>query len=77
MNEILKWLIKLSVSGVFWVFCLSVTVEGRTVFSYAHNYLINNTFVEMLDGELADLWSKVYKTARTTFSENQEIEKKL
>ena len=74
MNDIVKWLAKTSSAGILWVFLLSITVEGRTIFSYANSFLVQNALVRMLDEELGDLWYKVYTTAQTTYHEIRETD---
>ena len=69
MNDLLKWLFKTTFIGIFWVFILSITLNGRPFFNYANNLLVQNSLVRMLDEELASLWVKVAKTARVTFKE--------
>lgn len=76
MNDFLKWLGKVMLTGVIWVFLLSITVGGRSLFSYANDILVQNALVQYVDEELADLWSKVKKTARVTFSEMTKVEEK-
>jgi hypothetical protein len=76
MNDIIKWIFRTTMIGVAWVFILSVTVSGRTVFSYANNTLVQNTFVQMLDEELSSLWFKVYNTARVTFDQMTNSDQK-
>ncbi len=76
MNDFLKWCLKTTLIGAFWVFFLSITINGRSLFSYANGVLIQNSVVQYLDEELADLWSKITKTARVTFSEMSEGDKK-
>ncbi|MGE0173874.1 MAG: hypothetical protein AB7T49_13850 [Oligoflexales bacterium] len=76
MNDFIKWILRTTLIGVAWVFLLSVTVNGRTVFSYANNTLVQNNFVQMLDQELTTLWFKVYNTARITFDQMTNPDRK-
>ena len=76
MNDFFKWCSKILITGVFWVFFLSITISGRSLFSYANDIFVQNTLVQYVDEELADFWSKVKKTARVTFSEMSEVEEK-
>lgn len=76
MNDFIKWVTRTSLIAVFWVFILSITIDGRSLFSYANRLLVQNSLVQMLDEELADLWDKIYNTAKVTFSETKE-EKKI
>jgi len=76
MDDIIKWLVRVSFIGIFWVFFLSITIDGRSIFSYANDALVQNSFVQFLDEELADLWSKIAETARVTFSEMSQGDRK-
>jgi hypothetical protein len=69
MNDFLKWSVKTSGTAILWVFILSISVKGRTVFSYANEVLVQNPMVQMVDEELSEVWDKIYLTARRTFSE--------
>jgi len=76
MDDIFKWFVRVSFIGIFWVFFLSITIEGRSIFSYANDTLVQNSFVQFLDEELADLWSKIAETARVTFTEMSQGDRK-
>ncbi|SME89698.1 hypothetical protein [Pseudobacteriovorax antillogorgiicola] len=69
MSAILRWIGTHLLTAVFWVFVLSINYDGRTLFSYAHETIIQNDIVRALDEELEDLWVRVYETARITFAE--------
>lgn len=76
MNDLLKWVLKVSLQAVAWVFILSINVSGRPLFMHAHDTLVDNTLVHTVDEELADLWTKLSKTAQTTFSEQESDDEK-
>ena len=76
MDDIFKWFVRVSFIGIFWVFFLSITIEGRSIFSYANDTLVQNSFVQFLDEELADLWSQIAETARVTFTEMSQGDRK-
>ena len=71
MNDLLKWLSRTVLTAVVWVFVLSVNVEGRTLFSYANEILVQNSVVRMVDEELSELWDKVYVTAKKAAEESE------
>lgn len=75
-NDFLKWCLRTVFIGIFWVFFLSITIDGRPLFSYANETLVQNRIVRYLDEELADLWYRVKETARLTFSDMSEIDRK-
>lgn len=77
MNDFFKWSLKTLCIGAFWVFFLSITIGGRSLFSYANQALVQNAAVQFIDSELADLWDRVAKTARVTFSEMSEGDRKV
>ena len=72
MNDVIKWMLRTGATAVIWIFLLSININGRSVFSYANEILVQNAFIEMLDRELEELWSKVYTTASSTFSEESD-----
>ncbi len=39
--------------GVIWVFVLSIRVDGQTIFSRAHEVLVNNQVVAAIEGQAA------------------------
>lgn len=67
-KDALKWIAKLSLSAIFWIFILSIRVDNRTLFSYANNFLVQNSFLEIVD-TIADTLYNVSDAAKTTFSE--------
>ena len=77
MNDIIKWVLKVALQGILWVFLLSISVSGRPIFEHAHATLVQNAFVQTLDEELGDLWDKLSRTAAVTFSKSPEEDKAL
>lgn len=65
----LRWLGKQALLGVLWVYLLSFTFNGRSLFSYANSFLVQNIAVETLDQKLTDTWHRVYRTAQVGFRE--------
>ncbi|MEZ4742554.1 MAG: hypothetical protein R3B45_08915 [Bdellovibrionota bacterium] len=72
MNEFIKIILKMALQMVVWVFILSISWSGRTLFDRAHELLIRNSIVEAVDSELANVWYKVKETAKLTFSDNDD-----
>ena len=68
-KDALKWIAKLSLSAIFWIFILSIRVDNRTLFSYANNFLVQNSFLEIVD-TVADTLYNVSDAAKSTFSED-------
>jgi hypothetical protein len=78
MNDIFKWIGSFFMHLIMWVFILSVRWDGRTMFSYANDILVQNALVQTLDEEMAEVWYRVSETAKVTFSQtDQEDQKKL
>jgi hypothetical protein len=77
MNDLVKKAAKISGIGILWVFLLSINVNGRTMFSYANDILVQNSLVRMLDEELAGLWDKVCRASRVTMKEFQDKQEKV
>lgn len=76
MNDMIKWVFKVALQGIVWVFLLSISVNGRTLFEHAHQTLVQNTLVQTMDEELGDLWTKLSRTASATFSEKSKNDDK-
>lgn len=68
MSIVLKWLATHVITAILWVFVLAINFEGRTLFSYAHEYVIQSEYVQKADENLEELWNKAYRTARLTFA---------
>ncbi len=67
-----RWLMKIALQMVFWVFVLSISWERRTLFERAHEILIENPLVEMVHEEGARLCVKIYETGKLTFAQLSE-----
>ncbi len=65
----LRWLGKHALIGVFWIYLLSFTFNGRSLFSYANSLLVKNVAVETLDQKFAETWERVYRTAKVSIRE--------
>ena len=77
MNDFMKWCFKVLLSAVVWVFILSVRWDGRPMFNYASEVLVQNAFVRAVDDEAGTLWTRFKQAARTTFSaERPKAERK-
>jgi hypothetical protein len=76
MNDFFKWVLKVAAIGVLWVFILSIRWDGKMMFSYAHETLVQNSLVQAADQELADIWYRMSKTASVTFSKSQPEDNK-
>lgn len=63
-----KWLWRNFIAAIIWVFIFSLTINERTLFSYAHEYLIRNTVVTTIDSELSAIWTKLASATKLTFS---------
>ncbi len=76
INDVFKWIMRTTLIAVFWVFALSITYNGKTLFNYANNALVQNELVYFLDGQLGDIWSKISETARVTYNQVTKSEPK-
>ena len=74
MTEIVKWLGKSTLTAIFWVFILSIHVQGRPLFFIAHEIFIQNAFVQQMDEYLVDLWGKASETASRTYDQLSDEE---
>ena len=59
MNSILKVILKLVLQMVVWVFVLSISWNGRTLFDRAHDVLVDNSVVEEIDAKLGEVWDSM------------------
>lgn len=69
MDDIIKWVVKIALQCVMWVFILSITTNGTTLFDKLNHSLVQNDLVQSLDEEVADIWYKISETAKVTFNE--------
>lgn len=65
----LRWFGKQALIGVVWIYLLSFTFDGRSIFSYANSLLVQNIAVETLDQKLTETWHRIYRTAKVGFHE--------
>ena len=77
MNDLIKWAVKTTATAIFWVFVLSINLDGRTLFSHANEMLVQNSVVRLADEELRVVFDRLYTTARKTFSEQAKEEKEV
>lgn len=56
----------------FWIFVFSIRWNGRTVFSYGNELLVQNRIVSAIDESLSEIWYRVSETARITFKKLSE-----
>jgi hypothetical protein len=68
MNDMIRMVGKFALQMVLWVFLLSISWGGRTIFERAHGVLVENSIVAAVDSELAGVWSRISETAKVTFS---------
>jgi len=76
IGDIARWASKFIFYLIIWVFILSLRWEGRTLFDRAHEVIIENPLVELIDEELNDLWVRLSETARTTYADMKERREK-
>ncbi len=77
INDLLKWLFRTIFAAIFWVFVFSITVNGRSIFYYANDLLVQNEFVQTIDEQFTDLWQRLSETARVTFAEKHDEDRVL
>ncbi|NRA64346.1 MAG: hypothetical protein HRU19_07670 [Pseudobacteriovorax sp.] len=72
MGSIVKWILKHTLVAAFWVFVLSIQVQGRPLFFLAHSILIDNTLVRNMDRHISELWVEITMTASETYEKISE-----
>ncbi len=60
MSDTTKRILKVLGVGVIWVFALSIRVQGRTLFYYANDFLVQNRIVAAIDQTLGDGVDAIY-----------------
>ena len=75
MNNIFKWLARTLGQAVLWVLFLSISIQGRTIFSYAHEIIVQNPVTQMVDAQVTEAWERLYAAAQQTFSESDGTER--
>ncbi len=68
MNDMIRMFAKIALQMVIWVFVLSVSWSGQTLYERAHSVLVDNSIVAAIDSELANLWDRLAETARMAFA---------
>lgn len=76
MNDIVKWIGKFFLHSILWVFILSIQWNGKSLFYYANETLVQNDLVRTVDHELAQLWTKFARSAKMSFSDSLPEEQK-
>jgi hypothetical protein len=77
MRDIFKHLGKFLGQGLLWVFLLSIHWDGKTLYAYCYDVFVDNSLVHTVDTELGEVWYKLVKTAKVTFSEPLPEELKM
>ena len=63
MRDLFKWVLKTGFVAFCWVLLLSIHIDGRPIFSYAHEIFVENEVVQSLDEELGQFIERFYATA--------------
>ena len=75
IKDILVWCFKSCLQGVMWVFILSISLKGRTLFERGHDIFVDNRVVSYLDDQvelLINNTEKVIKTSLSQFTKNSK-----
>jgi hypothetical protein len=59
LNALLNGLVKSSLYMILWVFILSISWNGRTLFDRAHDVLVDNAVVHAIDHMAMDAWDAI------------------
>ncbi len=68
MKERLKKICKILGVGVIWVYILSISINGRTLYSRAHGFFIENRIVSSIDHEIAKFQARLVRSANVLTS---------
>ncbi|MCX6115968.1 MAG: hypothetical protein NT027_00350 [Proteobacteria bacterium] len=77
MNEYMRRALKVLGYGIIWVFVLSIRIQGRTIFHYANNILVQNRIVAAIDETLSDGVDAVFSKVSNSFNSLTGNEKKI
>lgn len=76
MKDFIKKAAKVMFYAVLWVFIFSIKWEGRPLFAYANEILVQNSLVRSADQQLSDFWYRLTTTARLTFNKSVDAAEK-
>lgn len=71
---ICKWFVKNFLVALLWVSILSISYQGRPLFSYAYENIIMNSTVQKADELLAEMWRRFYETASLTLAQVSSVD---
>jgi|GEM_PF-1790114 hypothetical protein len=72
MKDFCRWVLKSVLMGIAWVFVLSIPVRGDLLFHHAHDVLVQNSLIDLLDRELNVAWDKLKVTARAALADDEQ-----
>ncbi len=70
MSERFKYVLRLLMVGIAWVFILSIRWDGRPIFYSANELLVQNPVVRSIDSGLNDAWQRLQRAAHVAFAKN-------
>jgi hypothetical protein len=53
-----------------WIFGLSIKIDGRTIFSYSNEILVQNKIVQAIGDQADDVWYRARVAARTALADH-------
>ena len=58
MKEMVGWILKTLLSMIFWVYVLSFSWEGKTLFERARGVFVDNAVTEFLTEEASSIYNE-------------------
>ena len=60
LKKIIRLIFKISIQYVIWVFILSFSWSGKTLFERSRPYIFENKIVQVIKKNSVELWNVVY-----------------
>jgi hypothetical protein len=70
MKERLQQVLRWTLITCFWICALSIKINGKTLFTYGNDLLIQNRIVQALDDQVTEVWYRAKQAARTALSDD-------
>lgn len=70
MKERLFKVVRWAVIACAWIFVLSIKVNGKTLFYYGNDILVQNRVVQAIDSQVTDWWQQAKVAARTALADD-------
>ncbi len=73
MRDFVRWLSKALLTGVVWVFILSIDIKDQMVFFWAHDLFVQNSLVQAVDRQIDQAWDELKDMARIALRDKEDV----